>query len=91
MQIISVRGIITPATFRRNCVCFYEGKRARKGCDNKQFTALVFITVPKQVPLHLLCLQLLEVVEIQIKIIRMILTTLMLFSGAWGKMIHEKT
>ncbi len=71
MPIISARGIITPATYWRN---FYEGRRARKGWDNNKFTALVSLTVPKQIPLHLLCLQLLKVAGIQIKIISMILT-----------------
>ncbi len=65
MPIISVRGIINPATF----VCFYEGRRARKGWDNNQFTALVSVTVPKKIPLHLLRLPLMEVAGIQIKII----------------------
>jgi hypothetical protein len=76
MPIISARGIITPATYWRNFVCFYGARRARKEWDNNQFTALVSVNVPAQIPLQLLLLQLFKVTGIQIEIIRMILTEL---------------
>ncbi len=76
MPIISARGIVTSSTYRRNFECFYGGGRFRKGWEGKQFTALISITEPEQIPLHLIYLQLLEVAGIQIKIIRMILTVL---------------
>jgi hypothetical protein len=74
MQIISARGKIAPVTYWRNFVCFYD-RRARKGWDNNQFKELVSVTVPEQIPLQLLLLQLLEVAGIQRKIIRMIPTS----------------
>ncbi len=52
------------------------GREGQEGWEDKQFTALISITEPEQIPLHLLCLKLLEVAGIQIKIIRMILTVL---------------
>jgi hypothetical protein len=89
MPIISARGIITPAIYREtsNLQCFYEGRRVRKGWDDKQFTTLVSLTEPEQIPLHLLHLQLLEVAGIQIKIIRMILTRY-LYSDITGWFRH---
>jgi hypothetical protein len=46
-----------------------------RGRDNNRITALVSKRVPAQIFLQLLPLQLLEVAEIQRKIIRMILTS----------------
>jgi hypothetical protein len=45
-----------------------------RGGDNNQFTALVSMHVPEQIPPQLLLLKLLEVAGIQRKIIRIILT-----------------
>ncbi len=45
-----------------------------RGWDNNQFTALVSVHIPEQIPLQFLLLQLLEVAVIHKKFMRMILT-----------------
>jgi hypothetical protein len=74
MPIISARGRKAPVTYQRNFVSFYEGRRTLKGVDNNQFTTLVCVHIPEQIPIQFLLLQLLDVPGIQRKIIRMILT-----------------
>jgi hypothetical protein len=55
-------------------LAFMRVGEPERGWDNNQFTALVSVYVPEQIPLKLLLLQLLEVAGIKRKIIMMILT-----------------
>ncbi len=61
------------------------GQESQEGVGQQTIYSSRSYNHPEQIPLHLLRLQLLEVAGIQIKVTRMILTTLMFFWGGMGE------